>query len=49
MFDCNQEPKIERCIKCPSHCECEAEADKYSMEDFENARNKIFENHRIME
>lgn len=36
---CDGTPKIERCIICPKHCECEAESKMFNTDDFEQYRN----------
>lgn len=36
---CDETPKIEKCIICSKHCECEAESESFSTEDFEQYRN----------
>lgn len=40
MYDCYETPRIEKCIICPSHCECKAESEAFNTEDFEEYRNK---------
>lgn len=36
---CNETPRIEKCIICSKHCECEAESEAFSTDDFEQYRN----------